>query len=210
MTRIHENHPERSASSKMSESLQSQQNPLPQPPQPARYDRLKTIDPASLKALLDQQAVTLVDVREPIEYAGEHIVDAMLLPLSQFDPAQIPDAEDKPVVLYCRTGSRSSQAAQKCFAAGATEVTHLAGGLLSWKADGYPVQINRKAPISLMRQVQITAGTLVLTGTLLGAFVSPWFLILSGFVGAGLMFAGITDTCGLAMLLAKMPWNQLR
>jgi rhodanese-related sulfurtransferase len=92
--------------------------------------------------------------------------------------------------------------------AGFQEVIHLQGGLNAWKQAGYPTVINKNAPISIMRQVQIVAGSLILTGTLLGAFVSPNFLFLSGFVGAGLLFAGISNTCAMAMLLAKLPYNQ--
>jgi len=171
-------------------------------------DRLKTIDPASLRKLLDQQAVNLVDVREPSEHAGEKIPGSILLPLSKFDPDRVPFDANKLTVLYCRTGIRSAQAAQKLFAAGIAEETHLEGGMSAWVQAGYPTQVNKNAPISLMRQVQIVAGSLVVIGTVLGAFVSPWFLLLSGFVGSGLVFAGITNTCALGMLLAKMPWNQ--
>ncbi|MEB3309561.1 MAG: rhodanese-like domain-containing protein [Snowella sp.] len=171
-------------------------------------DQLKLVDAITLKPLLDEQNVTLVDVREPVEYQEEHIPGALLVPLSTFDPQRIPVEENKPLILYCRSGNRSAQAAQKLFAAGFQEITHLKDGLTGWKQAGYPTQINRNAPISLMRQVQIVAGSLVVTGTVLGAFVSPWFLILSGFVGSGLMFAGITNTCALGMLLAKLPYNQ--
>ena len=94
------------------------------------------------------------------------------------------------------------------FDMGFSEVFHLQGGLPTWKAAGYLTEVNRNAPISMFRQIQIVAGSLVFVGTVLGAFVSPWFLILSGFVGAGLIFAGITNTCAMAILLAKLPYNQ--
>ncbi|AFY92224.1 rhodanese-like domain-containing protein [Chamaesiphon minutus] len=171
-------------------------------------DRLKLVDAKTLKEWVDLDAVVLVDVREPAEHAGEHIPSSISFPLSKFDPAQIPHDPDKKLVLYCRTSNRSQQAAQKLLDAGHQEVAHLSGGIGDWKEQGLPTKVNKNAPISLMRQVQIVAGSLVFTGTMLGAFVSPAFLILSGFVGAGLMFAGITDTCALAMLLAKLPYNQ--
>ncbi|BAZ09119.1 rhodanese-like protein [Calothrix sp. NIES-4071] len=174
----------------------------------SRMNKLQTVDAHNLKQLLEQQAITLIDVREPAEYAAEHIPGARLISLSKFDPRKVPQDQNTQVVLYCRSGNRSTMAAQKLFDTGFTRVTHLEGGMGAWKQAGYPIKINKNAPISLMRQVQIVAGLLVLTGTLLGAFVSPWFLILSGFVGAGLMFAGITDTCALGMLLAKLPYNQ--
>jgi rhodanese-related sulfurtransferase len=171
-------------------------------------NQIKLVDAPTLQEWIDRDTVLLVDVREPAEHAGEHIPGSILLPLSKFDPAQMPIDPDKTLVLYCRTSNRSQQAAQKLLAAGHLEVTHLSGGMSDWKERGLPTKVNKNAPISLMRQVQIVAGSLVFTGTMLGAFVSPAFLILSGFVGAGLMFAGITDTCAMAMLLAKLPYNQ--
>ena len=173
-----------------------------------RLNQLHTMDAQTLKQGLDQQSVTLIDVREPGEFAGEHIPGATLVALSQFDPRKIPQTEDTQLVLYCRSGNRSAIAAQKLFDAGFESVTHLSCGIGAWKEAGYPTVTNRDAPISLMRQVQIVAGSLVLTGLVLGALVSPWFLLLSGFVGAGLMFSGVTDTCMLGMLLAKLPYNQ--
>ena len=173
-----------------------------------RLNQLHTMDAQTLKQGLDQQSVTLIDVREPGEFAGEHIPGATLVELSQFDPRKIPQTENTQLVLYCRSGNRSAIAAQKLFDAGFESVTHLSYGIGAWKEAGYPTVTNRDAPISLMRQVQIVAGSLVLTGLVLGALVSPWFLLLSGFVGAGLMFSGVTDTCMLGMLLAKLPYNQ--
>jgi rhodanese-related sulfurtransferase len=173
-----------------------------------RLNQLHTVDAQTLKQGLDQQSVTLIDVREPGEFAGEHIPGATLVALSQFDPRKIPQTENTQLVLYCRSGNRSAIAAQKLFDAGFESVTHLSCGIGAWKEAGYPTVTNQNAPISLMRQVQIVAGSLVLTGLVLGALVSPWFLLLSGFVGAGLMFSGVTDTCMLGMLLAKLPYNQ--
>jgi rhodanese-related sulfurtransferase len=170
-------------------------------------DRLQTVDAKTLKHWIDQSTVDLIDVREPSEYASEHIPGAKLVPLSKFDSSEIPNTHKK-LILHCQSGHRSAQAAKKLLANGFEQVTHLQGGISAWKQAGYPTQVNKNAPISLMRQVQIVAGSLVLLGTLLGAFISPWFLILSGFVGAGLTFAGITGNCGLAMLLAKLPYNQ--
>lgn len=171
-------------------------------------DRLQTINAATLKQWMDQDRVTLVDVREPSEFAGEHIPGALLMPLSKFDPSLVKSEPGQTLVLHCQTGNRSAEAAQKLFLAGFEEVIHLGGGITEWKQAGYPTKVNKNAPISIMRQVQIIAGTLILTGTLLGAFVSPWFLLLSGFVGAGLTFAGLSGTCAMAMLLAKLPYNQ--
>lgn len=170
--------------------------------------QIQTINAATLKQLMDQNAVQLIDVREPSEFAGEHIYGATLMPLSKFDPNQVPRQSSPQVVLYCQSSNRSGQAAKKLVAAGFENVIHLEGGINAWKQAGYPTKVNKNAPISIMRQVQIVAGSLVLTGTLLGAFVSPKYLFLSGFVGGGLIFAGTTNTCMMARLLAKLPYNQ--
>jgi rhodanese-related sulfurtransferase len=170
--------------------------------------KLQAIDAFTLKQWLDQQKAILLDVREPGEYAIEHIAGATLLPLSTFDPTLISETNHQTLVLYCQSGRRSAQAAQKLLDVGLTEVAHLTGGLPTWKAAGYPVQTHQNAPISLFRQVQIVAGSLVVLGTVLGAFISPWFLSLSGFVGVGLVFAGVTNTCAMGLLLAKLPYNQ--
>ncbi len=169
--------------------------------------QLQAIDPTTLKQWHDQGRITLVDVREPGEFAGEHIQRATLVSLAQVSPERLP-ADSSQVVLYCQTGNRSGQAAQKLLAAGVPSLMHLSGGLNAWKQQGLPTKINKNAPISLMRQVQITAGSLVFIGTVLGAAVSPWFLLLSGFVGAGLVFAGVSNTCMMARMLAKLPYNQ--
>lgn len=173
-----------------------------------RLKELKTINAPTLKQAIEQDNVTLIDIREPGEYAGEHIPGATLVPLSRFNPASIPQEQDKTLVLYCRSGNRSAIAAQKLLDAGFEDVTHLACGISAWKEAGYPTQIDRTAPMSLMRQVQIVAGSSVVLNTILGAFVSPWFLLLSGFFGAGLVFSGVTDTCMLGMMLSKLPHNQ--
>ncbi len=174
---------------------------------------LPTLSATELKQMLDQRSVRLIDVREPGEYAGEHIAGAENRPRSRFQPEQFLSANDdrldnRLIVLYCQSGNRSGQVGRQLLDAGFTQVAHLENGLPSWKAAGYPTQVNRNAPISLFRQVQIVAGSLVLTGTVLGAFVSPAWLLLSGFVGAGLVFAGMTDTCVMGLLLAKLPYNQ--
>ncbi|MDB9316139.1 MULTISPECIES: rhodanese-like domain-containing protein [Cyanophyceae] len=170
--------------------------------------KLQLIEASTVKGWTETGKVHLIDVREPSEYAAEHIPGAKLLPLSQFQAEEVPFQRNTKVVLYCQSGNRSHQAAQKLMNAGFSDFAQLQGGISGWKQLNYPTKINKDAPISLMRQVQIVAGSLVFTGTILGAFVSPWFLILSGFVGAGLVFAGVSNTCAMGMLLAKLPYNQ--
>ena len=169
---------------------------------------LVEIDAMTLKSDLDNGSAILVDVREPSEFAGERIPGAHLAPLSSFAPTKLPETAGKRVILYCRTGSRSAQAGRKLLESGWDVVCHLQGGILAWKEAGYDTERSDRAPISLERQVRIVAGLLIVIGTVLGRTVSPWFLLLSGFVGAGLAFSGFTNACGMAMVLAKLPYNQ--
>lgn len=153
----------------------------------------------------------LLDVRTPAEYRAKHAEDAILLPLDELDPHAVTSeyrlSAQKPALLLCQSGKRASIAAEKFRKAGIEHVLVVTGGTNDWESHGLPI-VAGQAVMSLERQVRIAAGTFVFVGTLLGVFVSPYWLILPGFVGAGLVFAGLTDTCGMGMLLAKMPWNR--
>ena len=107
----------------------------------------------------------------------------------------------------CRTGRRSAEAQKKLTARGFADVTNVAGGFEAWKKENLPFERDENAPWALERQVRFAAGLLVLTGVLSSVFVHPYFVWLSAFVGAGLVFAAVTDTCAMGLLLAKMPWN---
>jgi rhodanese-related sulfurtransferase len=167
-----------------------------------------TVDVVTLKTWLEQGTAVLIDVRESAEYAQEHIPGARLMPMSTFAPAQVPQEAGKRLVLHCVMGIRSSQACQKVRDAGRTQVYNLQGGLQAWKAAGYPTEHGTSATMSVEQQGQVLAGALVLLGTLLGAFVTPWFLLLSGVVGAGLIHAGLTDTWGLFGLLTRLSSHE--
>ena len=117
------------------------------------------------------------------------------------------DDSNKPLYVICRSGSRSTKACEAFVKAGFTNIVNVEGGTSAWDAAGLPVNRGQKA-ISLERQVRIAAGLLVMASVGL-SFVHPWFLGIAAFVGAGLTFAGITDTCGMGMMLAKMPWNKV-
>lgn len=167
-----------------------------------------TIEPLELKRRLDQDSAILIDIREPDEYAREHIIGARLVPLSGFDAHDFDRDHSKAVVFHCKSGSRTAANASRIIAKGFREAYMLAGGLEGWRAAGLPTHIDRSAPIDIMRQVQIGAGSLVLLGVILGFAISPWFFLLSAFVGAGLTFAGVTGFCGMARILQFMPWNR--
>ena len=169
----------------------------------------RTINPHDLEQLRSSKSGLLImDVRTPAEFNELRASPARLMPLDKLDIEAVKAARrgDEPVYVLCRTGSRANTAACKLCAAGVDAVV-VEGGTLAWEAAGLPVQRGRKV-MSVERQVRIGAGTLMLIGVLLGAFVHPAFLLLSGFVGAGLVFAGVTDICGMAYVLGKMPWNQ--
>lgn len=175
---------------------------------------LKTVTAVELKALLAGHASPeLIDVRTPAEFRELHVAGARNVPLDRLDPAELRKQTsagfDKPLYVICQRGGRGKQASEKLAAAGWTDVINIDGGTLACEQAGLPLVRGRKT-ISLERQVRIAAGTLVLIGAVLALTIHPYFAGLSAFVGAGLIFAGITDTCGMAMCLARMPWNQVR
>lgn len=154
--------------------------------------------------------IVLIDIREPSEFAREHIKGSKNIPVNNLDGCDFSHSQEQIAIFYCQMGNRTKSALDKIENCGFKEVYCLPNGLEQWKKCGLPTVVNRNAPIDIMRQVQITAGSLVLLGVVLGYLLSPYFYILSGFVGAGLMFAGISGTCGMAKLLGFMPWNKTR
>jgi len=164
------------------------------------------ITAAELHRALADRDLLLIDVREPNEYASGHIPGALLCPLADVQDLHLPTL-NIPIVLYCQSGRRSHLAWEILQAKGLSNLRELQGGFQAWQQAGYG---GSTAPISLMRQVQIVAGSLILVGVIAGFTVNPGFFLLSGFVGAGLLFAGITNTCALARLLALLPMNRPR
>jgi rhodanese-related sulfurtransferase len=152
--------------------------------------------------------ITIVDVREPMEFIGGHIAGSRNIPLVQLAEAPMPDG---PLVVVCQTGARSERGVAVLARRGITAgIADLEGGLVAWEAARLPLERRKGAPLPLMRQVQIAAGTLVLLGVILSQAIAPGWIWLSAFVGAGLVFAGISGLCGMARLLAVMPWNRVR
>lgn len=131
------------------------------------------------------------------------------MPLAQLASATVPEGP-LPLVLVCQSGNRSARGMQALLQQGHPHpVTDLEGGMGSWQQAGYPVRRLANAPLPLMRQVQIAAGGLVLLGLILSQVLAPPWILLSWFVGAGLVFAGVTGFCGMARLLSLMPWNRV-
>jgi rhodanese-related sulfurtransferase len=173
-----------------------------------------TITPLSLAELYQEgRRIDLLDVRTPAEYQEMHAAGARNVPLEQLDPVALlrsrTGSPEVPLYVICRSGSRGPQACAKFLAAGFPNVVNVEGGTLAWAASNLPV-VRGKKTISLPRQVQITAGLLALLGAVLAWLVHPAFVALSGVVGAGFLFSGITDTCPLGLMLARMPWNQVK
>jgi rhodanese-related sulfurtransferase len=165
---------------------------------------IKTISPSEARQLIKSGAA-LIDIRSPDEHARERIAGALNVPLDRLSPQATPGDV---LIFHCRSGMRTGQAAPKLAeAAGARECYIVEGGLNAWAAADLPVVKVTGAPIEMQRQVMIAAGLLVLAGTLMSLLVTPALIWLAIFVGAGLTFAGVTGFCGMARLLALMPWN---
>lgn len=175
-----------------------------------RKTTVQSISPKQLNDLVQSGTqVDLIDVRTPVEYREVHVPFARNVPLDQLKASDMAAGRDgNPLYVICKSGGRGKQACEKIASAGFGNVVNVEGGTQAWDQAGLPVVRGKKA-MSLERQVRIAAGSLVLTGAVLGFFVHPYFIGLSAFVGAGLIFAGVTDTCGMGMLLARMPWNRV-
>ncbi len=167
-----------------------------------------SILPAELKSMLPT-GCSLVDVREPVEHAEDHIDGAKLIPLGQLEKRIGEIDRNAPVVVMCRSGKRGGEALRKLKDLGFHDVRNLEGGILAWKEAGHPVNTSERKILPLMQQVQLAIGLGVLTGAALALTVNPMWVLLCAFFGAGLTMAGSTGWCGLAILLSKMPWNRV-
>jgi rhodanese-related sulfurtransferase len=162
----------------------------------------------ALAIQLAKHQVAIIDVREPMEFASGHITGSVNVPLGQLAGATLPES---PLVLVCQSGKRSARGMELLRRRGHPHpVADLEGGFPSWEQAGLPVHKKKGAPLPLMRQVQISAGALVLAGLILSQVVAPAWILLTWFVGLGLVFAGVSGFCGMARLLALMPWNQVK
>jgi rhodanese-related sulfurtransferase len=171
---------------------------------------LQMLSPQQVRQRLDTDNAVLIDIREADEFARRHIAGAQSHPLSAWEKAHLAVDPDADVIFTCRSGMRAAGACDRLAARVNGAAFVLDGGLDAWAKAGLPVATNADAPMEIMRQVQIAAGSLVLIGVLLGFLVSPAWFGLAGFVGAGLTFAGVSGFCGMARLLMLAPWNRLR
>jgi rhodanese-related sulfurtransferase len=166
---------------------------------------IKTISPLEAHRMIEAGA-TLIDIRAPDEHARERIAAAKNVPLDRLSTIAAPGDV---LVFHCRSGMRTSQSADRLIAAADGRNCYvIEGGIGGWAAAGLPVERMRGAPIEMQRQVMIAAGLLVLLGTIFSLIISPAWIGVAIFVGVGLTFAGATGFCGMARLLALMPWNR--
>ncbi len=170
--------------------------------------RLKSVSPEEARLMIDGGAV-LVDIREADEHMREKIPGARHLPVSAVETGETDGFHPgETVIFHCRTGMRTTANAERLRGLTECEAYLVEGGIDEWKKAGLPVAVDRNEPLPIQRQVQITAGGLVVLGAILGFTLSPWFHLFSAFIGAGLMQAGISGWCGMALLLKVMPWNR--
>lgn len=168
---------------------------------------------ADLKTILSGESAAdtlVIDVRTPVEYAREKIVGVVNMPLDDIDSYVDELREYQHVYVHCASGNRSTQACAKLNSLGLDNLVNVEGGITAWKEAGFRTRENKSAPLPIMQQVQIVAGSLVVIGVLLATFINPLFVGISAFVGAGLVFAGVSGTCTMGLILARMPWNRVQ
>lgn len=171
-----------------------------------------SIDPRDLqRRLAEGCGARLIDVRTPGEFAAGHVSGSHLIPLDDLNPEvfRSPRGDARPVYVLCQSGRRARKAIASLEAAGVGDCVLVEGGMQGWMDAGLPVVRSKHEGLPLMRQVQIIAGSISAVGAIVALTISPYFALVPLVIGCGLVFAGATGMCGLALLLAKMPWNRL-
>lgn len=169
----------------------------------------ETLSPLQASQLLEQGAI-LVDIRDRVDYLRERIPQAISLPLTEIITGKtVEDSGQQPVIFHCQAGMRTTNNAEQLMrAVSAGKVFLISGGINAWKGAALPTVEDNKQPLPIIRQVHIAAGSLILLGVIAGYAADSRLFLLSGFIGAGLIFSGVSGFCGMASLLQKMPWNR--
>lgn len=168
----------------------------------------RSVDAMTVRRWLREGSAVLVDVREPAEHQARRIAGAVLHPLSQFD-ARAVAAQSGRLVIHCLKGGRGRAACEKVLAENpGLEVYNLEGGIDAWEAAGLPVEQGSRRVLPVDRQVQLAIGVILLCATALSLLVAPAYVWLAGAIGLGLTVAGLTGFCGMALVMARMPWNR--
>lgn len=156
----------------------------------------------------------IIDVRESDEYQNQHVDGSINVPLSKFGlvaPGVFNQLKDRKIIFMCHSGARATQASEQAKGLGFNaehEYEVYPGGIMGWIKQGNPVKKAEKSAMPLIRQVQIIMGLVFLVFASLGTFVNPWFSVVTVFMGAGMIFAGVTGDCAIASVIAKAPWNK--
>ena len=169
---------------------------------------INSVKPEQAKEWLDKNEAMIIDVREPAEFQSEHIKGATSIPLSGLTAASLPTHQGKKLVFQCHSGKRSASACDKVNNLTGVDAYSLEGGISAWKQAGLATEKAGGFFLPLDRQVQLTVGLLLIFSSYMIYSGVAAFWLITGFLGIGLTFAGITGFCGLAMVLARMPWNQ--
>ncbi|MGJ8692057.1 MAG: rhodanese-like domain-containing protein [Thalassotalea sp.] len=176
--------------------------------------QVTTISPEQFLHTCDNQSVTVIDLRTVAEVSYEALSDSIHLPVQDLNPLSFEQAltlakhQHKNIYLLCQSGIRANKAVEILTDKVEQRLVVIEGGLNALKILGVKTVKGAGKVISLERQVRITAGAMTLLGVVLGSVLHPYWYGLSAFVGVGLMFAGITNSCGMALILARMPWNK--
>jgi len=168
---------------------------------------LQKLSPKETRIRLQNSQAILIDIRETDEFVRSHINEAQSRPLSSWDHHDFTVSDNQNIILMCRTGARTSANEMKLASVFSGRVNILDGGIEAWKKAGLPVSKNKKAPIEINRQVQITSGSLTFLGIILGLSINPLWFALSAFIGADLTFSGATGSCTMARVISLAPWN---
>jgi rhodanese-related sulfurtransferase len=168
------------------------------------------VSASELQEWVGRATVRVLDVRTPAEFEASHIAGSYNVPLDTLGEhaPELTARVQEEVVLVCRSGGRARQAESALRESGMARLHVLEGGMSAWEAAGLDVVRGASSRWPLERQVRLAAGVLVLAGVLGGALLTPWLYAVAGFVGAGLTFAGLTDWCGMARLLGRLPYNR--
>ncbi|MDF1827011.1 MAG: rhodanese-like domain-containing protein [Legionellaceae bacterium] len=170
---------------------------------------MKHVDAITLKQWLSDGEAIVIDVREPGEHAAKNIPEARLCPLGALEKKQLKLPQNKKIVMHCKTGKRGGLACQTLLDIyPELDIYNLEGGIEAWEIAGFKINQSKRWFLPLDQQVQLTIGVLLVLGSVLAYYVNPLFTLFTGFLGCGLTFAGLTGTCGMAKLIAKMPWNK--
>ena len=165
---------------------------------------MQNISPAQLKELIKQGNAIIIDVREPFEFQSGHIKNAISIPASKFTKDKIPNDKSKKIIFHCKAGKRSEMLLKNIAGEG---YLNLEGGIDNWLANGFAIHGKTKMPID--QQFRLSIGIIILISSILAYFINFNFVFVNMFIGAGLVFSGITGFCGLQKILGMAPWNKI-